>query len=66
MFWTTMTLRNFKVRSKPPASRSHLSLEERQQRIRVGSWIAFGLGCFLVFGAILIAWLAHIRGPIPN
>ena len=32
----------------------------------MGSWIAFGLGCFLVFGAILIAWLAHIRGPISN
>jgi hypothetical protein len=66
MFWTTITLRNFKVRNKPPASRAHLSLEERKQKFRMASWFAFGLGCFFVFGAILIAWLAHIRGPVLN
>jgi hypothetical protein len=30
-------LRSLKVRSKPPASRAHLSLEQRQQRIRMVS-----------------------------
>lgn len=56
-FWLSLWLRNFKVRSKPPASRAHLSLQDRQQRIRVASWIAFGGACFFVIGAILLAWL---------
>jgi len=32
----------------------------------MGSWIAFGLGGFLVVGAILIAWLEHTGGRISN
>ncbi len=56
-FWLSLWLRKFKVRSKPPASRAHLSLERRQQRIRMVSWIAFGGACFFVIGAILLAWL---------
>jgi hypothetical protein len=50
-------LRNFKVANKPPASRSHLSLQERQKRIRVASWISFGIACWAVAGAIIFAWL---------
>lgn len=61
-FWTGLWLRSFKVRSKPPASRAHLSLEQRQQRIRMVSWIALGGACFFVIGAILIAWLQHTAG----
>jgi hypothetical protein len=56
-FWTGLWLRSIKVRSKPPASRAYLSLEQRQQRIRMASWIAFGGACFFVIGAILLAWL---------
>ncbi len=56
-FWTSLWVRNIKVRSKPPASTAHLSLEQRQQRIRMASWIAFGLGCFFVVGAVILAWL---------
>jgi hypothetical protein len=55
--WVGLLLRIFKVRSKPPASRAHLSLEQRQQRIRMGSWIAFGGACYFVIAAILLAWL---------
>jgi hypothetical protein len=61
-FWMSLWLRSFKVRSKPPASRAHLSLEQRQQRIRMASWIAFGGACFLVIGAILLAWLQQTVG----
>jgi hypothetical protein len=34
-------LRHFKVREKPPASRAHLSVEERQRRLTIGD--GFGL-----------------------
>jgi hypothetical protein len=55
--WVTVKLRNFKVREQPPSSRAHLSVEERQRKIRVASWISFGMACVFVVGAILIAWL---------
>ena len=61
-FSLSLWLRGFKVRSKPPASRAHLSLEQRQQRIRMVSWIAFGGACFFVIGAILLAWLQQNAG----
>ena len=61
-FWLSLWLRSFKVRSRPPAPRAHLSLEQRQQRIRVGSWIAFGGACVFLVGAIFFAWLQHIPG----
>lgn len=61
-FWMSLWLRIFKVRSRPPALRAHLSLEQRQQRIRIGSWIAFAGACVFVVGAILIAWLQHTAG----
>jgi hypothetical protein len=56
-FWATIWLRTFKVREKPPTSRSHLSLEERQQKIRIARWIAFGMGCFYAIGAVILAFL---------
>lgn len=58
-FLVGLWLRSLKAGSKPPASRAHLSLEERQQRIRKVSCIAFGGACVFVVGAILIAWLQH-------
>lgn len=61
-FGMGLWLRSFKVRSKPRASRAHLSLEQRQQRIRMGSWIAFGGACVFVIGAILLAWLQQNAG----
>lgn len=61
-FLMGLWLRSFKVRSKPPASRAHLSLEQRQQRIRMLSWIAFGGACFFVIGAIFLAWLQQNAG----
>src|SRR5215469_17811915 len=39
-FGMSLWLHGYKVRSKPPASRAHLSLEERQQKIETMSWIA--------------------------
>jgi hypothetical protein len=56
-FWATIWLRKFKVREKPPASRSHLSSEERQQKIRIAGWIAFGMGCVYAIGAVILALL---------
>ncbi len=53
-FWAMFWLRRFKVRTAPPASRAHLSLQERQQRIRTASWIAFGMGCLYIAGAIIL------------
>jgi len=61
-FGMSLWLRSFKVRSRPPALRAHLSLEQRQQRIRIGSWIAFGGACVFVVGAILMEWLQHTAG----
>lgn len=61
-FWMGLWLRSFKVPSKPPASRAHLSLEQRQQKIRMVSLIAFGGACFFVIGAILLAWLQQNAG----
>jgi hypothetical protein len=37
-------LRHFKVREKPPASRAHVSLEERQRRVQIERWIWFCRG----------------------
>lgn len=61
-FGVSLWLRSYKVRSKPPASSAHLSLEQRQQRIRAASWIFFGGACFWIVGAIFIAWLQRNAG----
>jgi hypothetical protein len=61
-FGMSLWLRSYKVRSKPPASSAHLSLEERQQKIRTASWIFVGGACFFAVAAILMAWLQHNSG----
>lgn len=61
-FGMSLWLRSLKVRSKPAASHAHLSLEQRQHRIRMASWIAFGGAWFFVIGAILLAWLQQNAG----
>jgi hypothetical protein len=57
--WFVMGLwaRSLKVGSKPPASRVHLSVEQREKRIRMASWILLGGAFFFVIAAILFAWL---------
>lgn len=50
-------MRRFKVSGKPPASQAGFSVEERQRRIRVVSWMFFGLGWFWVAAALFLAWL---------
>ena len=52
-------LRHFKVSERPPSSRAGLSVEERQRKIRVATWISFVSGCLMLAGALLIAWLAN-------
>jgi hypothetical protein len=50
-------LRTLKVRSESSAYCGHLSLEERQHRIRIATWIFFGGACVFVVGGAFIAWL---------
>jgi len=58
-FVYTVKLRHFKVSEKPPASRAHLSREERQRKIVIASWISFASGCVMLVGAIVLAWLGN-------
>jgi hypothetical protein len=51
-------LRHFKLREKPPASRAHLSMDERQRTFRIGRWILFANGWLMLAGALILAWLA--------
>jgi hypothetical protein len=60
-FWLWAKLRKFKVRTIPPASRAHLSIEERQQKVRVASWIALGIAWWFVVGSIVLLWLENTR-----
>jgi hypothetical protein len=50
-------LGKFKVSDRPPASRAHLSLEERQRKMRTASMLAVLTGLGLIAGAGLFAWL---------
>ena len=65
-FWTTFQLRRFNVRDLPPSSLAHLSREERQQKIRIASWICFAMGCLMLIGAITIGRLQflHLRSLV--
>ena len=58
-FWLTGKLRRFKVSEKPPASRAHLSREERQRKVVVGSWIAFAGACIFLVGGFVLFWLEN-------
>jgi hypothetical protein len=46
-------LRHFKVQEKPPASRAHVSLEERQRKVQIERWTCFAAGWFRLAGAFL-------------
>jgi hypothetical protein len=44
-------LQRFRVVGAPLASRANLSIEQRQQKIRMASWLSFAVGCvFLLAG----------------
>ena len=58
-FWLTGKLRRFKVSEKPPASRAHLSQEERQRKVVIGSWITFVVACLFLFGGFMLLWLEN-------
>jgi hypothetical protein len=58
-FVWTVKLRHFKVSEKPPASRAHLSLEERQRKVEIAGWITFAGGCVMLVGAIVLLWLEN-------
>ena len=58
-FSLAVKLGHFKVRQKPPASRAHLSPEERQRKVTIGRWILFANGWLMLAGAVLLAWLAN-------
>jgi hypothetical protein len=60
-FFLWAKLRHFKVREKPPTSRAGLSVEERQQKIRVGARIVFASAWFFLFGALLLLWLENSK-----
>jgi hypothetical protein len=51
-FAFAIRMRRFRVPEKPPASRAHLSLEERQKKIKIASWLSFAMG-LLMLGAAL-------------
>ncbi len=54
-----LRLRNFKVREKAPASQAGLSIEERQRKVTIATRIIFGLGWFMLAGALFLAWLGN-------
>ena len=53
----SIMLRKLKVPDKPPASRSSLSLHERQENIRIASWLCLGLGLLMLAGAMLFEFV---------
>jgi hypothetical protein len=57
-FAVTAKLRNFKVSTRAPASLAKLSVDERQRRIVIASWIMFSNGCVMLAGAAILFWLA--------
>ena len=58
-FWLTAKLRRFRVPENPPASRAHLSREERQHKVVVASWIAFAGACVFLVGGFVLLWLEN-------
>jgi len=58
-FYLTVRLWNLKLRERPPASRAHLSLEQRQHKVRIGTWIVFAMGWMYLAGAILLSTFSH-------
>ena len=58
-FSFALRMRHFKISEKPPASRAGLTRAERQRRIRMVSWMSFGLGCFWLAAGLFFLWLGH-------
>jgi hypothetical protein len=56
-FYVAARLRKFKVSDSPPAARAHLSIEERQRKMRTASMLAVLTGLGLIVGAGLFAWM---------
>ena len=52
-------LRKFKVPATAPKSRAHLSLEERQRKIRIGVWLCIAGGVVMIAGAGVLFWLEN-------
>lgn len=55
-FSLAASLRKFKLRDKPPSSRAHLSLEQRQHRFRIGTRIIYVMG-WMYLAAAALFWL---------
>ena len=58
-FVVWLRFRDFKVRQKPSASRVGLSIEERQRKVTIATWIIFCLGWFMLAGALILVWLGN-------
>jgi hypothetical protein len=52
-------LRKLKVPDKAPASRAHLSLEQRQRKIHIGTGLTFAGGIVMIAGAVFLVWLGN-------
>ena len=57
-FSLAIALRNFKVPTRPPASRAGLTIEQRQRKITIGRWLLVAGGCVMVAGALLLLRLS--------
>jgi len=51
-FAFAIRMRRFRVPETPPASRAHLSSEERQKKIKMASWLSFAMGLFMLGAAM--------------
>ncbi len=60
-FFVWAKLRKFKVRQKAPASRSLLTIEERQRKITVAARIVLASAWFFLFCALLLLWLENSK-----
>jgi hypothetical protein len=54
-------LRSFKVRERRRGSVGRLSMEERQRKVTIASWIMFGSAWFFLAGAGVLWWLGIRR-----
>jgi len=54
-------LRKFNLSDRPPASRAHLSLEERQRKMRMASNICAVTGVGMIAGEIFLVWFEHLN-----
>jgi len=52
-------LGKFKVPSRAPESRAHISVEERQTKIMIASRICVACGILMLAAAVLLFWLEN-------